>query len=41
VSGAVVAGLLGWLLVRGLARTGALAAFPPGREARTARRAVS
>lgn len=32
VSGAVVAGLGGWLLVRALARTGALAAFPPGRE---------
>ena len=32
LSGAVVAGVGGWLLVRGLARTGALAAFPPGRE---------
>lgn len=32
LSGALVAGLGGWLLVRALARTGALAAFPPGRE---------
>lgn len=32
VSGALVAGLGGWLLVRALAGTGALAAFPPGRE---------
>lgn len=32
LSGAVVAGVGGWLLVRGLARTGALAAFAPGRE---------
>ncbi len=32
VSGALVAGLGGWLLVAALARTGALAAFPPGRE---------
>jgi energy-coupling factor transport system substrate-specific component len=38
VSGAVIAGLLGWLLVRGLARTGALAAFPVGREVRAAGR---
>jgi len=32
LSGAVVAGALGWLLVRALARTGALAAFAAGRE---------
>lgn len=31
VSGIVVAGLLGWLLVRALARTGALAPFASGR----------
>jgi energy-coupling factor transport system substrate-specific component len=34
VSGAVVAGAGGWLLVHALARTGALNAFPPGQEAR-------
>ena len=34
VSGAVIAGFGGWALVRGLARTGALNAFPPGQEAR-------
>jgi len=34
VSGAVVAGIGGWLLVRALARTGALNAFPPGQEVR-------
>lgn len=32
VSGAVVAGIGGWALVRALARTGALDAFPAGRE---------
>jgi energy-coupling factor transport system substrate-specific component len=32
LSGAVIAGLLSWLLVRGLARTGALARFAAGRE---------
>jgi energy-coupling factor transport system substrate-specific component len=32
VSGAVVAGLGGWLLVRGLARAGALGAFAAGRD---------
>ena len=32
ISGAVVAGLGGWLLVRALARAGVLDAFPPGRE---------
>ncbi len=32
VSGAVAAGLLGWVLVRALSRSGALAAFPAGRE---------
>jgi energy-coupling factor transport system permease protein len=32
VSGAVVAGFLGWLAVRGLARTGALGRFAAGRE---------
>lgn len=31
VTGIVIAGALGWLLVRGLARTGALAQFPSGR----------
>lgn len=35
VSGAVLAGLLSWLAVRGLARTGALSRFASGREART------
>jgi len=34
VSGAVIAGVGGWFLVRALARTGALNAFPPGQEAR-------
>ena len=34
VSGAVIAGVGGWALVRGLARTGALNAFPPGQETR-------
>ncbi|PRY16913.1 ECF transporter S component [Kineococcus rhizosphaerae] len=34
VSGAVVAGLGGWALVRALARTGALSAFAAGREHR-------
>jgi energy-coupling factor transport system substrate-specific component len=34
ISGAVVAGVGGWLLVRALARTGALNAFPPGQEIR-------
>ena len=33
VSGVVVAGLLSWLAVRGLARTGALSRFASGREA--------
>ncbi len=33
-SGAVIAGGLGWLLVRGLARAGALNALPPGQEVR-------
>lgn len=33
VSGALLAGLGGWMLVRALARTGALARFPVGREA--------
>jgi energy-coupling factor transport system substrate-specific component len=32
LSGAVIAGLLAWLLVRGLARTGALTRFAAGRE---------
>jgi energy-coupling factor transport system substrate-specific component len=32
VSSAVIAGLGGWLLVRALARTGVLSAFPAGRE---------
>ncbi|MEP7018213.1 MAG: ECF transporter S component [Actinomycetota bacterium] len=34
VSGAIIAGVGGWALVRGLARAGALNAFPPGQEAR-------
>ena len=34
VSGAVIAGVGGWFLVRALARTGALSAFPPGQEIR-------
>lgn len=33
VSGALLAGLVGWLLVRGLAATGALSRFAAGREA--------
>ena len=37
VSGAVLAGLLGWLLVRALARAGALSAFPAGQEHRELR----
>ena len=36
VSGAVLAGIVGWLLVRALARAGALSAFPPGQEHRGA-----
>ena len=32
ISGVLIAGLGSWLLVRALARTGALAAFPAGRE---------
>lgn len=39
VSGAVIAGAGGWLLVRALARTGALDAFPPGQEVRESRAA--
>lgn len=34
ISGAVIAGLGGWALVRALGRTGALNAFPPGQETR-------
>jgi len=34
VSGAVIAGVGGWALVRGLAGTGALNSFPPGQEVR-------
>jgi energy-coupling factor transport system substrate-specific component len=37
VSGAVIAGLGGWLLTRALATTGALTPFPPGQEAIEAR----
>ena len=37
LSGAVLAGLVGWLLVRALARAGALSAFPPGQEHRELR----
>lgn len=40
LSGALVAGLGGWLLVRALARTGALAGFPAGRERALARDAA-
>lgn len=36
ISGAILAGLLGWLLVRALARTGALGRFAAGREAQQA-----
>lgn len=39
VSGAVLAGLLGWAITRSLAKGGALGAFPPGQEERE-RRAV-
>jgi len=38
VSGALLAGVGGWFLVRALARTGALNAFPPGQEARESHR---
>ena len=34
VAGAVIAGGVGWLLTRALARAGALNAFPPGQEVR-------
>jgi len=34
VSGAIIAGVGGWALVRALARAGALNAFPPGQEVR-------
>ena len=34
VSGALIAGVGGWALVRALARSGALNAFPPGQEVR-------
>jgi energy-coupling factor transport system substrate-specific component len=37
VSGAVVAGLGGWVLSRAIARTGAIDALPAGREAARAR----
>ena len=37
VSGAVLAGLVGWLLVRALAAAGALSAFPAGQEHRELR----
>ncbi|MDQ6715276.1 MAG: ECF transporter S component [Actinomycetota bacterium] len=36
-AGAVIAGGVGWLLTRGLARAGALNALPPGQEVREAR----
>ena len=35
ISGAVLAGILGWLIQQGLARTGVLDRFESGREART------
>lgn len=38
VSGALIAGVGGWALVRALARTGALNAFPAGQEMRESRR---
>lgn len=37
VSGAVLAGVVGWLLTRALARAGALAPFPPGQEVQESR----
>lgn len=37
VSGAVVAGGVGWLLTKALAKAGALNAFPPGQEVREGR----
>lgn len=37
LSGAVLAGVVGWLLTRALARAGALSAFPPGQELRESR----
>lgn len=37
LAGAVVAGGLGWLITRALARAGALNAFPPGQELRESR----
>lgn len=37
VAGALIAGGVGWLLTRALARAGALNAFPPGQEARESR----
>ncbi|KQX62001.1 ECF transporter S component [Angustibacter sp. Root456] len=37
LSGVLLAGLLGWLIVRALTRSGALAAFPAGREQARAR----
>lgn len=36
-SGVLLAGVLGWLLTRALARAGALGAFPPGQELRESR----
>jgi len=41
VSGTVLAGLLSWLAVRGLARTGALSRFAAGRESGPTDRALS
>ncbi|WP_105036461.1 ECF transporter S component [Cryobacterium aureum] len=41
VSGTVLAGLLSWLAVRGLARTGALSRFAAGREGSRAPAAIS
>lgn len=37
ISGVIIAGVGGWALVRALARTGALSAFPPGHELLAAR----
>lgn len=41
VSGAVIAGLGSWLIVRGLARTGALSRFAAGRDVASSRNASS
>ncbi len=40
VSGAVIAGGVGWALTKALAKAGALNAFPPGQEARESTRCL-